>query len=250
MSEKRTQAEYLQKAALYDLLGQFHKYSNPHLHMEYYLKHLKYMRKANDSLRIYTNTGPAVSKIRFLHTSIDSPNIDIYINSERVVRDLPFKQVSSVFDLNPGKYHIDIYPTGNMVDSVLNKTLSIESGKSYTLTAIGSVKKMRLLSFMDSPLVPLNEAKVRFIHLSPDLIPIDIAVRNRDVVFPNISFKQATEYLGLTPMTVDLEVREAGSRNVILPMPKLQFKPNESYTIVLAGQTSNDPNLQIVILKD
>jgi hypothetical protein len=41
MSEKRTHADYLQKAALYELLGQFHKYSNPDLYMEYYLKHLK-----------------------------------------------------------------------------------------------------------------------------------------------------------------------------------------------------------------
>jgi hypothetical protein len=51
-------------------------------------------------------------------------------------------------------------------------------------------------------------------------------------------------------MTVDLEIREAGSRNVILPMPKLQFKPNETYTIVFTGLTNGDPHLQIIILKE
>jgi hypothetical protein len=250
MSEKRNHSDYLQKAALYDMMGQFHKYSNPQLHMEYYLKHLKYMRKANSSLRYNTSTFQDIARIRFLHTSFDSPNIDVYVNSERVVRDLPFKQVSNGLNLKPGKYHIDIYPAGNMVHSVLNKKITIEAGKSYTLTTIDTVKKMRLLSFTNQPLVPLNEAKVRFIHLSPDMQAIDVAVKNRDVVFPNVTYKQATDYLGLTPMTVDLEVREAGSRNVILPMPKLQFNPNETYTIVFAGLTTANPNLQVIILRD
>jgi hypothetical protein len=250
MSEKSNPSDYLQKAALYDLLGQFYKYSNPQLHMEYYLKHLKYMRKANNPLRINSPTMHEMTRIRFLHTSFDSPNIDVYVNSERVVRDLPFKQVSNALNLKPGKCHIDIYPAGNMVDSVLNKKITVEAGKSYTLTTIDSVKKMRLLSFTDQPLVPFNEAKVRFIHLSPDMQSIDVAVKNRDVVFPNITYKQATDYLGLTPMTVDLEVRVAGSRNVILPMPKLQFSPNETYTIIFAGLTNVNPLLQVIILRD
>jgi hypothetical protein len=250
MSEKRTHADYLQKAALYDLLGQFYKYSNPDLHMEYYLKHLKYMRKANNSLRIYNPVSLDAAKIRFLHTSFDSPNIDVYINSERVIRDLPFKEVSKAFDLKPGKYFIDLYPAGNMVNSLLNKKITVEAGQSYTLTTIDSVKKMRLLSYPNQPFVPFNEAKIRFIHLSPDMQAIDIAVKDRDVIFPNISYKQATNYLGLTPMTVDLEVREAGSRNVILPMPQFQFNPSGTYTIVIVGLTNTAPNLEVLILND
>jgi hypothetical protein len=208
------------------------------------------LRKANNALRIYHQPSQDVSKVRFLHTSFDSPNIDIYINSERIIRDLPFNQASNILDLKPGKYYIDIYPAGNMVDSVVNKKITVEAGQSYTLTTLDSVKKMRLLSFINQPLVPFNEAKVRFIHLSPNLQSVDIAVKNRDVVFPNVSYKQATNYLGLYPMTVDLEVREAGSRNVILPMPKLQFKPNETYTIVFTGLIDGDPTLQIIILRD
>ena len=250
MSEKRTHADYLQKAALYDLLGQFHKYSNPDLHMEYYLKHLKYMRKANDTLRIYHPVSQDAAKIRFLHTSFDSPNIDVYINSERIIRDLPFKEISKAFDLKPGRYFIDLYPAGNMVDSLLNKKITIESGQSYTLTTIDSVKKMRLLSYLNQPFVPFNQAKLRFIHLSSDMQAIDVAVKDRDVLFSNLSYKQATDYLGLTPMTVDLEIREAGSRNVILPFSQLQFAPNGTYTLVIVGLTNTHPALEMIILND
>lgn len=250
MSEKRTHSDYLQKAAMYELLAQLNKYSFPNLHMQYYLKHIKYMNKAMNSMRTNPQTLQLEAKVRFLHTSPDSPNVDVYIDGRRVIRDLPFSNVSTILSLRAGKHHIDIYPTGNMVNSVLNKKITVEPGKSYTLAAIDSVKKMRLLVFQNQPSVPRNESKVRFIHLSPDTPPIDIAVKNRDVIFPKVSYKQATEYLGLTPMSVNLEAREADSKTAILPLPRIQFMANESYTIVFVGLANDQPKFQFIIIKE
>jgi hypothetical protein len=250
MSEKRTHSDYLQKAAIYELLAQFYKYSFPNLHMQYYLKHLKYMNKAMNFMRSIPQPLQLEAKVRFLHTSPDSPNVDVYINGKRVIRDLPFKNVSAVLSLTAGKHHIDIYPTGNMVDSVLNKKITVEPGKFYTLAVIDPMKKMRLLVFQDQPRVPVNESKVRFIHLTPDTPPLDIAVKDRDVIFPKVSYKQVTEYLGLTPMTVDLEAKEADTKTVLLSMPKVQFMPNESYTIVFVGLANVQPEFQFIMIKD
>ncbi|ULT55320.1 DUF4397 domain-containing protein [Neobacillus drentensis] len=250
MSEKRNQTDYLQKAAMYDLLAEVYKYTNPNLHMHFYFKHYKYMNKAMNLMRSPAQVYPGNAQIRFLHTSADSPNVDVYVNGSRVIKDLAFKQVSQHMPLKAGKYHIDIYPAGNMVDSVLNKNITVEEGNSYTLTTIDSVKKMRLLVFLNQPEVPVNEAKVRFIHLSPDSSTLDIAVKDRDVIFPTVSYKQATEYLGLTPMTVDLEVRSAGSKNILLPLPKVSFKPNGSYTIVFLGLSASSPEFQYITIED
>jgi hypothetical protein len=250
MSEKRTHSDYLQKAAMYDSLAQLYKYSFPNLYMQYYQKHIKYRNKAMNIMR--TNPQPLQGEaiVRVLHTSPDSPNVDIYIDGKRVIRDLPLKNVSSYLPLKAGKHHVDIYPTGNMVNSVLNKKITVEPGKSYTLATIDSVKKMRLLVYLNQPRVPVNESKVRFIHLSPDTPSLDIAVKDRDVVFPKVSYKQATEYLGLTPMTVDLEAREADTKTVLLPMPRVQFLPNASYTIVFVGLASNQTEFQVIQIKD
>jgi len=250
MSENRTHSDYLQKAAMYDLLALFFKYTNPDLHMQYYFKHLKYMNKALNSMRIDSERVHETAKVRIIQASPDAPNIDIYINGKRMVRDLPFKQISDVLALKPGKYHIDIYPSGNMVNSVLNKKVTVEPGKSYTWTTIDSVKKMRLLVYQNQPVLPVNESKVRFIHLSPDTPALDIAVQDRDVIFPKVAYKQATEYLPLSPMTVNLEAREAGSKKVILPMPKAHFKANEAYSIIFVGQSHEEPTLQMIVLKE
>lgn len=250
MPEKGTHSDYLQKAAMYDTLAQFYKYSFPNLHMQYYLKHIKYMNKAMNIMRTTPQPIQAEAKVRILHTSTDSPNVDVYVDGKRVIKDLPFKNVSADLSLMAGKHHIDIYPTGNMVNSVLNKRITVEPGRSYTLATIDSVKKMRLLVFQNQPTVPVNESKVRFIHLAPDSPALDIAVKDRDVVFPKVSYKQATDYLGLTPMTVDLEAREAGSKTVLLPMPRLQFKANESYTIVFVGSANDNSEFQFISIRD
>ncbi|MBO0958292.1 DUF4397 domain-containing protein [Neobacillus sp. MM2021_6] len=250
MSETRNQADYLQKAAMYDLLAQYYKYSNPNLHIHFYLKHVKSLNKAMNIMRTNSQLQQGEAKVRLLHTSPDASNVDMYINGNRVIRDLPLKQVSQELTLQPGKYHVDIYPAGNMVDSFLNKKITVEAGKSYTLTTIDSIKKMRLLVFLNEPQVPLNEAKVRFIHLSPDTPPLDIAVKDRDVIFPKITYKQATDYLGLTPMTVDLEARTAGTKEVFLPLPKVQFKANETTTIVFLGLSKGTPEFQFISIKE
>ncbi|MEH7093347.1 DUF4397 domain-containing protein [Neobacillus vireti] len=250
MSEKRNQTDYLQKAAMYDLLAEVYKYTNPNLHMHFYLKHYKYMNKAMNLIRSPAQDYPGNAQVRFLHTSTDSPNVDVYINGSRIIKDLAFKHISQNLPLKAGKYHVDIYPAGNMVDSVLNKNILIEEGNSYTLTIIDSVKKMRLLVFLNQQEVPVNESKVRFIHLSPDSSALDIAVKDRDVIFPMVSYKQATEYLGLTPMTVDLEVRTAGSKKILLPLPKVSFKPNESYTIIFLGLSTGVPEFQFISIED
>lgn len=206
------------------------------------------MNKAMQMRNIQQTQGEG--RVRFLHTSPDAPDVDIYINGQMQVKRLPFRVASNYLSLKPGKYHIDIYPTGNSVDSVLNKKITVEPGKTYTLAVIDTVKKMRLLPYLNQPEVPTNESKIRFLHLSSDTGALDIAVKDRDVVFPNVSYKKATDYLGIMPMTVDLEVREASTKNIVLPMPKAQFRPNETYTIVLIGLTKEEPTLQAMILKD
>ncbi|MED3563650.1 DUF4397 domain-containing protein [Bacillus xiapuensis] len=250
MSENRTHSDYLQRAAMYDTLSQFYKYSSPDLHMQFYLKHMKYINKAFNIMRIHSQHMQAESKIRILNTSPDAPNLDIYINGKRVVRDLSFKEAAQALTIRPGKYHVDIYPAGNMVDSVLNKKITIEPGKSYTWAVIDPSKKMRLLVYLNQPEVPMNEAKIRFIHLSPDTHALDVAVKDRDVIFPKVAYKQATEYLALSPMTVDLEAREAGTKNVILPMPHSHFKANEVYTVFFVGLSTGNPELQSIIIKE
>jgi hypothetical protein len=247
-NEKRKGLRHFEKAAKYDVMANYYKYLDPNLHIHYYKKHLAALGKAFHASRTEARSPNAI--IRFLHASTDAGNIDVYINAIRIFKDLPYKQASRYLSLPQGKYHIDIYPAGNPIASILNKRITVEAGKIYTLAIVGAEKKLRLLSFDADRDVPKDETKMRFIHLSPNAPAVDIAVVKGDVVFPRVSYKEATKYLPLTPMTVDLEIRKAGTKQVLLPLNKLTFMANEGYSLVLTGAHQGEWPLEAFLLKE
>ncbi|MED3553502.1 DUF4397 domain-containing protein [Cytobacillus praedii] len=253
MSLNRNQNNNFQKAGLYDLLANYYKYIDPARHIAYYQKHLKYMTLAVQSMRTQMNppqNGPVLpAKIRFIHGSNDASNVDIYVNGSRVLKDFPFKEASTYLTLPAGKYQVDIYPAGNMVSTVLSRKINVGQGKNYSFLFSGHGKNLKWLALEDELHVPYGETKVRFIHLADDAPAFDIAVKDRDVIFPNIAYRKFTSYLGLSPMTVDLEARIAGSKNVVLPIPHVRLEPNKVYSILLLGSVADGPELEAIMLE-
>jgi hypothetical protein len=187
------------------------------------------------------------ANIRFLQAVSDTQYVDVFINKELVVDWLPFRRVSNYFSLLPGTYTIDILSSTDRSKKLLSTNIIIKNGQIYTLALVRKAEETEPYIVQNFPNVPFGEAKMRFLHLAPELPALDFAVKDRDVVFENVAFQQVTDYLGLTPMTVDLELRTAGSKQVILPMPKLKFKANEACTIVLVGSKKE---FSIIIIID
>jgi len=249
----RNKNDYLHKAAMYDLLANYYKYLDPNLHVMYYHKHLRNLNKAVQLMRSHTiQASPSStlpSMVRFLHASPAVKDVDIYVNGSRVLRDFSYKNNSSHMQLQPGKYQVDIYPAGESVSTVISKKIMVEPGRIYTAAIAGQANNLRLLTFEDSPQTPVGETKSRFIHLSPDAPAVDITGKNGDVIFPNVSYKQATTYLALNPMTVTLEAKVAGTKNTVVTIPDVKLEPNNAYTIVAVGTAKGEPPIEVILLQ-
>lgn len=175
------------------------------------------------------------AKIRFFMAVNNTQYVDVFINGKLIVSMLPFREESNYFALQPGKYKINIFSISDQKRMLLSTNIIIETGKIYTLAVAINEENNHLLLYQNDPEVPLGEAKMRLLHLAYNVGNLDLAVKDRDVVFPNVSFQQVTDYLGLTPMTIDLELRIAGTKQVVLPIPKCKFKENETCTLILTG---------------
>jgi hypothetical protein len=186
------------------------------------------------------------ANIRFLQAVFDTQYVDVFVNKEMVANRLPFQRISNYISLRPGTYTVDIFSSKDPDKKLLSTNIIIKSGNFYTLAAFKKGESTELFTIHNLPDVTFGEAKMRFLHLSPELPALDFAVKDRDVVFQNVPFQQVTDYLGLTPMTVDLELRIAGSKQVILPLPKLKFKANEASTIVLLS-SEKEPSITMII---
>ncbi|WP_042346655.1 DUF4397 domain-containing protein [Bacillus massiliigorillae] len=248
--QSRNAHHYFEKASMYGMLADYYKYCNPTLHIYYYKKHLNSLQKAIASQRsvMGTDSTETPAKVRILHAAPDAPNVDVYINGTRILKDFPYKKITDYLPLPQGKYQVDIYPTGNQVSTIISRKVEVQNGKIYTLAATGNGKNLKLLTYEDHPIVPHGEAKVRFIHLAPDAPAVDIAVKHGDIIFPNIAYRKATNYLGVTPMNIDLEAREAGTKTVMLELPNVDLKPNTVYSIYIIGSIEGTPALEALIL--
>lgn len=229
------QNDFFQKASMYDLMANYYKYTDPSKHMHYYKKHLKYMYKALELNRGIMNKKPAV--VRFLHAAHQIEKIDIYINGKRILKDVDFKDKTNYLTLPTGKYHIDIYPAGNQVSTIINKNIDLEPNNIYTLAAIGTGDKLRLIPYIDEHGVNSGISKVRFIHLSPEIPPVNVTINKGYDLFKNISYKEATNYLALSPMTIELDLKEKETGTLIKTLPNITFKPNQAYSIVMIDST-------------
>ncbi|MDM5222445.1 DUF4397 domain-containing protein [Peribacillus sp. NJ11] len=232
MSDKQS---YLQKAGTYDLLSSYYKYSNPHLHDYYYHKHLKSLNKATQQSRYEQMKVILPAQVRIVHASPTAPSFDVYVNEKCILNNLSYKESNGYSQLSPGICQLQIYRSGQSTSPLLGCKVALESGKSYTIAASLANESLKMSPYEDNPLVPQNEAKVRFIHLSHGLPSVDIAVKDGDVVFENLDFRKACDYLNIHPMIVDFEVRKAGTKEIILSLPNNVFQENTSSTIYIIG---------------
>lgn len=186
-------------------------------------------------------SGPTGSaRVRVAHLSPDAPNVDVWVDGGKVLTNVPFKAVSAYLTLESGSHRVQVVPTGALNPVVIDATLELASGLSYTVAATG------LLSANDiQPLVltddssPGSQVGVRFVHACPDAPPVDIAVTGGPILFRNVPFRGAQGYADVGGGTYDLEARVAGTTTVALAVPDVALTNGTNVTIFAIGRLGN-----------
>ena len=186
---------------------------------------------------------------KLLSDGLSRGHVDVYVNGPRILSDFPYKKATNYLPLPEGTYQIDIYPAGDKVNNVISRKVEVKNGKYYTLAAYGKDNNnLKLLAFEDNPYTNKGESKIRAVHLSPDSPAVDIAVRNGDVAFRNLNPRKASDYLHVTPMDLDLDVRAAGSTETVKSLPRIRLQPDTAYTVFIIGLLDGQPPLEAIML--
>ncbi|PKR85831.1 DUF4397 domain-containing protein [Heyndrickxia camelliae] len=225
----KNQSYYLQRAAQYNLLADYFKYKDPAAHIQYYQKHLEYLNKALWLSRANNGLNPVY--VRFLNATKAVANIDIYTNGKMLIKDLPFKNITPYYTLHEGKHHLDIYPAGNQISTIINKNIRFETGHAYTLATVATNNKLQLLTFEDFPEVSSQEAKVKFIHLTSEYPSVNVLMKNKETLFKNITYKASTEYTTMKPTATNIEVVDNETSKVIHNLEDIEISSSKSFTI-------------------
>lgn len=129
--------------------------------------------------------------------------------------------------------------------------LTVDRNSMITVAAVGMLNSIGLLAIHDAN-TPMQSGKalIRFLHLSPNAPAVDITLPNGTVIFSNVSFKQITPYIDVAPMDYTLQVRVAGTSNVVLTVPDVNLAENEYYTVYAIGLVGDNPQLEAMLLVD
>lgn len=175
------------------------------------------------------------ARVMAIHASPDAPAVDILVDNVVAKEDLAYLQNTPYTTVNAGTRNIKVN-VANTTTSVLNANLPVAANTSYSVFAIDSVASLEPLVTIDTLTTPAAEnAHVRFFHLSPNAPAVDIAVVGGAVVFGNRAFRQYTSFTPLPAGTYPLEVRQAGTSTVVLPLGNITFTAGKIYTVIARG---------------
>ncbi|MBU2585143.1 MAG: DUF4397 domain-containing protein, partial [Bacteroidetes bacterium] len=196
-----------------------------------------------------TPTTPSLgsgAKIRFLNASVGSPGLDLLINNRKVLSNHTYKLVSYFIDLKPGAHEFKIRGTGSTTD-ILKDTLTVDSGKAYTLQLVGEFISPELLLTPRPNQYPTSgKSLVRFVNVAKELSNIDINLKTptENFLLTEFKFKNSSSYLEVLPNKGSILVFDAGTTNLHFSS-EANFELGKIYTVYILGVSGARDSTQL-----
>jgi hypothetical protein len=170
-----------------------------------------------------------------IHASPDAPGVDLFVDNARVDSNLTFLENTGYLTVAAGIRTVKVNVTGTIVP-VIQGPVPVTAGVVYSVFAADSAASIFPLLLVDTLTTPAaGKAHVRFVHLSPNAPAVDITLEDGSVVFGNRSFSQYTGFLPVDAGAYVLQVREAGTTNVVLTLPSVVLAAGKIYTVYAKG---------------
>ncbi len=141
---------------------------------------------------------PQEGRVRVAHMSPNAPNVDIYVDGNAVLEDVPFGAVSGYLSLPAGDHEVAITAAGDPDTEVFSGTVTVDGDTDYTIAATGEIGDMADQAF--EPLIVEDDnsdlddetARLQAFHVSPDAPAVDITAAGGDVVlFDGVEYGQS-----------------------------------------------------------
>lgn len=152
------------------------------------------------------------SRVRVIHAIPDAPEVDVYVDGNRVLENVAFKDVSDYLELDAGKHTVQVAPAGQGRGSaVIDEQVALDANTDYTIAAGGTLDSPQAFVFVDENQVPSgDQTRLRAVHLSPDAPAVDIAA-DGDVLVKGLEFGNASDYVEVPAGSYTIEIRPAGT---------------------------------------
>jgi hypothetical protein len=187
-------------------------------------------------------------RLRVMHAAPGAPNADVYIDGNLTFPNLNYRAITNYIGLGAGNHTLRVVPAGQNNPVILELTLPFVDGKDYTFLAVGKLDNIQAWQIEDDNTIPPGDkVRVRLVHAAPDAPGVDVCVAGQNTCpITNLNFKNASGYATLDPGVYNLDIRRAGTGEVLLNIPEVRLDGGLVYSLFLTGLLQGDPRLQLV----
>ncbi len=184
----------------------------------------------------FVDMTAASAAVKVVHASPDAPGVALLVDNIQVnASALTFPDNTGYLPVTAGDRNFKVNVFGSSTN-VINANVDLDPNSAYSVFAVNTVLNIEPLVLVDDLSAPAaGKAHVRFIHLSPNAPEVDITLTDGTIVFGAYEFKEASAFTPLDAGTYDLQVREAGTSNVVLPLNGIPLTDGEIYTVFAKG---------------
>ncbi len=181
-------------------------------------------------------TPPAPkASLNVTHTVPDLAPVDVLIDDSRMDEDLAYTNSTGYFQVNAGSHNVKLN-AANTTNVIVQRDLSFPADSKSSILVVGTNTSVETLEIVDDLSAPApGQAKVRFLHASPNAPAIDFTTNVGTPVFTDYTFKEYSPFTSMDAGTYDFDVRPAGTSTVVYSMPDVVLVEGKIYTIYTKG---------------
>ncbi len=197
-----------------------------------------------------SRVGTGQAMLRVVQAAPAAPPLDIEAASGTLFRSVAFKGVTHYAPLGAGPATLRLIAGGSR-SPLASLGVELAPDAAYTAVAVGGPCVFEALVLVDDNAAPPpGQARVRFVHASPDAPPLDLVLGGSQALFQGIPFRGVGGYAAVDPGTHTLELRQAGAGRAPLAIADVTLDAGAVYTLYAVGPAGGQPGLQAVITID
>jgi len=187
----------------------------------------------DDDLDLLDDTA----QVMVVHASPDAPAVDLYIDDEkRNTTALNYPANTGYLEVEDGNRNVKVTAAGAGLSSpVINADVDLQEDENYTIFVANTLSNIEAVRVQDDLTEPAaGQARVRFVHLSPDAPNVDVVVPGGPTLFTDVQFKEDTPFIPVNAGTYTLEVQPVGTDDAAVTQ-NVTLQAGRIYTIFARG---------------
>ncbi len=186
--------------------------------------------------------------IRVVHAAPGTSEADIFLNDSPIVQGLAFGTATEFVVVPSGEdRNVQVTAAGGIPgdSDLLDDALTFDSRSAYEVVITGNPDDLEIKTAkLDLSPLPDGQARVRFIHASPDAEGVDVALADGPTLFEGVDYRDVTDNSTIDAGSYSLQLKKD---DTVVLAGDVEFTAGMVYDVIAIGRT-DDNSLSLLVL--